>query len=394
MRVEPLDFDLHWRRAHPFPWGRNDAINPFVCHFGTSQGSSTQTTTQNNTPWSAQQPYLTTGFSTAQNLLNQPAPQQQNPVAPLNDTENSALSGIIDQANAGSSIIPAANNFATNLQNGDYLNSNPSSGYFTSLAGSNLGLSNPGATDLTAIAGSNPGTNLPGSSTLQNYANGGYFSNAYSDPTATSIESQVIPQVAAAFNGGNDINNPSAAFAAGQGVTNALAPIEYQNYQTQEGLQQQAANTLGANSLAGSNIQAGAANNLNSGALSGGNLQATAAEGISQPYQQTLTSMVQGNALAPQDQSLNYSDLNEQLAAGQTQQTQAQNQATGAASTYNFSQMSPYEQLAAYMQAVTGSYGGTQSGSTTTPYYTNQTANTLGDVTGAASIASALIPFL
>ena len=44
------------------------------------------------------------------------------------------------------------------------------------------------------------------------------------------------------------------------------------------------------------------------------------------------------------------------------------------------------------MQAVTGSYGGTQS--TQTPYYTNNTANTLGTITGGASALATILPFL
>lgn len=372
IRFKPTDPMIAWRTAYPFEDGRHGVFNYAICHFGTSQKSTTQTT--QSAPWTAQQPYLTSGFTDASNLLNQPAPTQSNPVAPLNNTENTALSGITNLAAAGTPITGAATNFDTNLENGAYLNSNPALGYFQSLAGSNLGLSNPGASTLESFANGGGA----GSGTLNNYANGSYFSgNNYTDQTAQSVLSQVVPQVGAAFNRGNAINNPAAAYAASQGATAALAPIEYQNYQQQEQLQQNAASTLGANALTG-------ANSLESGALQGGNLQATAATGISNPYQSTLQSMVQGNALAPQNQGLSYADLQQMLGAGQTQQAQTQAQESGQAATQNFAQLSPYQQLQAYMSAITGGVTGS-TGSTTTPYFVNNTANTLGAITGGAS---------
>lgn len=377
LRSRLLDTVTEWRRRWDFD-PSHEVINPFVCHFGTSEHTTTQTTQQNNQPWAPQQPYLTSGFADAQNLLNGAPPQQQNPVAPLNSTENSALTGITNQAAAGTPITNAATGFATDLENGDYLNSNPANGYFSSLAGSNIGLTGPGATTLQNFANGGGA----GSSTLQDYANGGYFSNGYSDDTAKTIAAQVIPQVAASFNRGNSINNPAAAFTAGQGVTAALAPIEYQNQQTQEQLQQQAADQLGANALTG-------ASGLESGGISGAGVEATGASGLASNYNSGINSMVQGNALAPQNQALSYADLQQMFGAGQAQQQQEQNTESGQAATYNFSQLSPYQQLQSYMQAITGGInGGSSTGSTTTPYYTNDTANTLGTVSSLGSLAA------
>lgn len=415
MRIRPLDFELEWRRAHPFPWGRNGTINPFVCHFGTSQHSTTETKT--NDPWAPQQPYLTAGFAGAQNLLDQPPPQQQNPVAPFNGVQTGALDEIIRRASGGSPVASAATNFSTALQNGNFLNSNPGQGYFSSLAGSNLGLNNPGAAALSGIAsgnspgadilrtlsGSNPGVDNAGTAALTKFANGGYFSNGYSDDAAKSVMAKVVPQIAAQFNAGNAINNPLAARSAAEGATAALAPLEFQNQLQQEQLAQGAASTLANNKIAGSqaqgtfaslldNLKLSAGSNLNTGAIAGGSLQATGAKGLSDSWQDTLAKMVQGNALAPQNQALNYADLDKMFGAGGAYQTQAQNEAGGQAATYNFSQMSPYQQLQAYMQAVTGSYGGTSSD--TKPYYTNDTANTLGTITGAASTVATILPFL
>jgi hypothetical protein len=385
MRFKP-DLILEQWRGSPFEDRWTTVFNPFVCNFGQSQGSTTQTTTQNTAPWSGQQPYLTSGFSAASNLLGQSPPTQSNPVVPMNGTQNTALSGIANIAQNGTPITGAATNFATNLENGGYLANNPSYGYFSGLAGSNLGLNNPGSAILQSYA-SGSGS-APGTAALQKFANGGYFSgNNYSDATAQSVLSQVVPSIEAQFNHGNSLNNPAAAFATAQGATAALAPIEYQNYQQQEQLQQQAANNLAANSLTG-------ANSLQSGALAGGNLQATAAAGLGSNYNAGVTSMVQGNALAPQNQALSYGDLDKLFNTGSMQQTQAQNEASGAAATSNYAQLSPYQQLAAYMQAVGGNYGQSGSGSTTTPYFQNKTADTLGTVAGVGSLLATAAPFL
>lgn len=456
MRVEPLDFEIHWRRAHPFPWGRNGRVNPFVCHFGTS--SHTTTETQKNDPWAPQQPYLTQGFGLAQNLVNSPLPQQQNPVAPFNGAQDSALNSIISRAMGGTPIANSATGFANDLESGDYLNANPANGFFSSLAGNNIGLNNPGASVLQGIAGSNPANNLPGNATLgyfannnvgsggpgagtlarlssrnlgvanggtpalQDYANGSYFSNGYSDDTAQNVMSQVVPQIASIFNRGNNVNNPALARAAASGVTSALAPLEYQNYQTQEQLQQQAAQNIASNTITGANSQGtfakmlsdlglsganisadaakslntgsltgtgqqiGAASTLSGGAVSGAGVQAQGATGLANNWQDTLAKMVQGNALAPQNQALSFADMQQLFNAGSAQQTQAQNEASGNAASYNFSQMAPYQQLAAYMGAVTGNMGNTQT--TTKPYYTNDTANTLGTMSSLGSLAA------
>jgi hypothetical protein len=390
MRIRPLDFDLEWRRAHPFPWGRAGAVNPFVCHFGTSEHTTTET--QNKDPWGPQQPYLTQGFQMAGNLANQPPPQQQNPVAPFNDAQIGALTGIANTAGNGTPIPGAATNFGTSLLNGGYLNSNPSNGYFSSLANTNLGTNGPGADVLKYLVGTNPGTNNAGTAALAKFANGGYFSNGYSDDTAQSIMANVVPQIAAQFNRGGAINNPLAARSAAEGATAALAPLEYQNQQVQEQLAQGAASTLGSQAISGAQTQGTFAQLLQQLGIQGGGLQATGASGLANNYQDTLAKMVQGQALAPQTQALSYADLNQLFGAGSAAQSQQQNEQSGQAATYNFSQMSPYQQLAAYMQAVTGNYGGTSTD--TKPYFTNDTANTMGTVSGIGSLAATIIPFL
>jgi hypothetical protein len=379
MRLKP-DPVLEWRRAYPFEDGWRGIVHPFRCHFGTSQHTTQET--QKNEPWAPQQGYLTQGFSQAGNLLAGSPPQQQNTVAPFTPEQMAALSGISSRASAGSPIAGAASGFGTDLLNGGYLNANPANGYFSSMAGTNLGLNGPGSSALAQFANGGGA----GSDTLKKYASGGYFSNGYGDDVAKTIASQVIPQVGAAFNRGNAINNPAVARVAAEGVTNALAPIEYQNYQTQEQLQQQAADKLAANQLTG-------ATGANASAISGGGLQATGAQGLSGNFQDTLAKMVQGQALAPSTQGMSYADLQQLFQAGQAQQSQNQNTVSAGDASYNFGQMSPYQQLAAYMSAITGGVTGGTSTSTK-PYFQNDTANTLGMISGGASILGAAAPLL
>lgn len=371
MRFKPIDPILEWRRDYPFEDGRHGIYDQNVCHFGSSTKNVTSTTT--SAPWSTQVPYLTAGFDTAKGLLGQPAPTQQYPVAPFNDYQSMALSGIADKAKAGSPVAQSANDFSNKLENGFFLNNNPANGFFSSLASSNLGLNNPGATALTGFTNGNG----VGSQTLKDYADGKYVTGNNSDPVAQSVMAQVVPQITKQFNAGNSVNNPSMAYAASQGATAALAPLQYQNFQTQEQLQQNAASTLGSQALTG-------ANSLEQGALGGGNLQATGASGLGSNYNTGVTQMVQGNALAPQTLGMNYADMEQLFGAGTSAQQQLQNEMTGKAQEFNYSQLSPYQQLQAYMQAVGGNYGGT--GSQTTPYFTNNGANLLSGLAGGAGL--------
>lgn len=362
IRFKPIDGEIGRRGVAIFEDRWRGIFNPFLCHFGgggntsttganglptagsTSNGSGgTTTSTTQNAPWAGVQPSLTAGFNAAGQLLSSPAPQQFYPIASFNDLQNSALTGIGNIASNGTPISSSAPNFANNLESGAYLGANPSSSFFSSLAG---------------------GSGL-GQDTLNSYAKGNYLNGPNSDGVAQNIMSQVVPQISSVFNKGNSINNPQAARSAAEGVTSALAPIEYQNYQTQEQLQQGAAGVLGQEQNAG-------------------------ATGLSQPFQQTLNNMVQGNALAPQNQALSYADMEKLLGAGTTAQGQQQNILTGASQSANYAQLSPYQQLQAYISAINGGNYGTSS-STTAPYFTNPTANFFGSALGGAQLGSALL---
>lgn len=89
-------------------------------------------------------------------------------------------------------------------------------------------------------------------------------------------------------------------------------------------------------------------------------LGATATNAFSNAYQSQLGNMYQGaNAL---------------MQAGTSQETRGDAQAMAQQQAF----MSPWSNLANYRNAIAGNYGGTSSGTTQSPYFTNPAANALG----------------
>ena len=93
--------------------------------FGGSSPSGTQVIQQNNAPWSGQQPYLSTGFERASQLLDQPLQYFPNStVVPFSDETNQALAALTQRAQ-GSPLESAAQGNIQQTLGGDFLNNNP-----------------------------------------------------------------------------------------------------------------------------------------------------------------------------------------------------------------------------------------------------------------------------
>src|SRR5579883_2536495 len=102
---------------------------------GKSTPSGSTTTTTTNQPWSGQAPFLSTEFNQAQNLLNNNPityyPGQT--VAPVGPQTYQALNLQQNRALSGSPVTNSAQNYATNLESGNFLNAgNP---YFQNMVG-------------------------------------------------------------------------------------------------------------------------------------------------------------------------------------------------------------------------------------------------------------------
>lgn len=89
-------------------------------------GQSGGTTTTNTTPWSGQQPYLTAGFTQAQNILNGNQPQYYpgSTVAGQSPNTQSAYN-MMAQTTQNNPLQAASQQQVGNTINGNYLNSNP-----------------------------------------------------------------------------------------------------------------------------------------------------------------------------------------------------------------------------------------------------------------------------
>lgn len=414
---------------------------------GGSSSSAPQMTTTTSSPWEPQQPYLTEGFQAASNLYNSGGPQYypSSTYVPYNSTETGAINAVPGVANGNiNGIDTSASGFENNLLRGGYLSGNPAISGFENFGSSapasdlgyfatnNVGNNAPGTGTLTNIAGTNygnvgnnigsdrlfglGGTNMgyfnPGTPTLSAYASGAYGTNPNTDSTAQTVMSQVEPAIESQFINGGDLSSPDAAYATASGVTSALAPIEYQNYQTQEQLQQGAAQNLSGNylqggaiqqaidealaqnTLGGASLSSGAAGTLGNESLTGsgisenaagtlGNENLTALGGEGQNYDAAITQMLQGTAFAPTVQNMPYTDLSDIFGAGSATQTDAQNATNADIARWNYNQTLPYETLNQYEGQVTGNYGGT----VTEPYFgTSNSSNAIG---GALSGASA-----
>lgn len=105
-------------------------------------------------------------------------------------------------------------------------------------------------------------------------------------------------------------------------------------------------------------------------------------------YQQGRTNQLQASALAPQANSLPYSNIAQLANAGSALDQYNQNLINANVQRYNYEANLPYNSLANYIGLTGGSYGGTTTQSV--PYYQNQGANALGGAISGAQIGSGL----
>lgn len=315
-------------------------------------GFTTTTTNASSAPWAAQQPYLTEGFARAADLLhnNQPSYFPGSTVAPVNPLISSGISGIADYAsNALPAFANAGAGFTSDLLRGQYLDQDPSLGPLKTLA-----------------AGGGP------LSYLTDYASGKHAAagNPYLSGLSESVLSQVVPSIQKQFiDAGGGLGGSIAPYATAQGATAALAPLMFGQYQKEAENQLQAAGLQATGQLQGANALSGA-------------------------YGNNLQRMIQGLALGPQTAQLGLAGPQALLSAGQTQQGQEQQIITDAIQRYNYGQTLPYNLLNQYLGQIAGNYGGTQTGSTSSPYYMNQGANVLSGGLGGAVLGSQLLPGL
>ncbi|MDE2100790.1 MAG: tail fiber domain-containing protein [Patescibacteria group bacterium] len=300
-------------------------------------GNETVTQNTNSAPWSGQTPYLTGDpsggiqgiFPAAANLYNNPSDYPQyypsSTYSPLTNSQQQFIAGAGTYgANLGNSGVNSANNaLTTQLSPG-----------FTSGTQAPMDAAN---SYLSGIIGGN---------TLNPFTAPG-FQNVINGTLAN-----VLPATSASFINGGRADSGLATNAETAAATNAIGSLANQNYLQEQGLQQGAA--------------AQAANNL-----------------LTQQGNQT-----KDIAFAPGVDQSQLSDLNAGLQAAGMEQTNNQNLLNYDVSKWNYNQALPFNMLGQYQNYVGGTgYGGTTTGQSTQPTYSNTLASILG--TGAAGVGLA-----
>lgn len=310
---------------------------------GKSGPSGTTTTVQQSDPWAPQQPYLENIFSEAQRLYQGPGPQYfpGTTTAPENWMHTAGIFGLADTV--AHDPFPYATAKSTHdLLSGNYLNANPAMAGFTQLAGQDN----------------------PYSSGLQSYLSGERLNmdNPYTDALVESITSRVLPGIQSQFINSGTLSSPEAARASAAGVTSAVAPQLFDQYQQEE-----------RNQLAA----AGLLSDMN---LRAGGLQ-------SQAFSSGMNDMLRGLALAPQSQQVQYAPYQTLFQTGGLRQQLDQQQINDAVQRWNYGQTQPYNALNQYIGQVTGNYGGTST--LTQPYFgQNPFQSALGGAMGGAQLGS------
>jgi len=232
--------------------------------------------------------------STAQTLTNLAGTNQGGAINPASNAldlltstnygaSNPAAGTLYSQATNPSVVNPQVgtlNNIAA-VNPGGAMNS--AFAPLNSLSNTNYGTGNLGTGTLAAQSGTNlGGAANPGTAGLNYFASGQNVAaaNPATDPTAQAVMAQVVPQIESQFINSGTLSSPEAAYATAQGVSSALAPLEYQNYQAQLQNQLAGAQALGGQYLQGAGLQQGAASTLGSQAISGGQAQAQAAANL------------------------------------------------------------------------------------------------------------------
>jgi hypothetical protein len=254
-------------------------------------GTTTQTTQQSSAPWGAQQPFLTYGFNEAQRIYEGDTPSY---------FPGSTVTGFAPQQQ-----------LALDLAENRALQGNP----------------------LTAM-----GQDVYGQTLAGDFLSAG---NPYFGAMAERIQNQVQPAVDSRFAGSGRFGSAGHTEATSRAMADALAPLAFQNYQQERGLQNQAA--LGAPQYAQQDY-------LDIGRLAG----------VGDQYR-ALEAQHLGDAIARHDFNANL----------------------------------PGNKLAQYMGQIGGNYGGTTTGTSTTqsPSFSNPLATGLGILGMGASFIPGIGPF-
>jgi hypothetical protein len=362
--------------------------------------------------------------------------------APLQNTLGS-LNNIL--TGGGFSGNPAVDPLTSLSQSNEGL-SNPGSNVLQNLIGGNSAYANPAYGSLANMAtgGLSGIGNLASSSIAPSQATmfsglapsigtlGSFASGSQTDPflsnVAQSTLANVVPSIESQFIQGGGLSSPQAAYATSQGASAALAPVisnallqEQQNQlgaagtlgnlgiaggqalqnlslnpaaalSNLAGLQAGIGQGLGSQIMQGQGLQQQGAGTLGNLALGGAGLQTQQLGDIGNLYSNAMQQQLQAAGLMPSTMQGAYIPAQEMQQAGNQYQQLQQQQLSDLVNRWNYNQTLPYQALNTFLGQVSGNYGGTGTGTTSSPYYINQGTNLLSGGLGGGLIGNALFP--
>lgn len=413
---------------------------------GGSSPAGQTTSTQQSAPWAGQAPYLSEQFQGAQGLYQGAGPQYypSSTYAPLTLNQQNIANAIQDwSANGG--LMPHADNAVGNMldtgtswtqgafgtgqnllgneMNANFINpsanlynnyapalSNMTSTGFTAPSRNTYGVANNTLANNASSAFTAPAQGTYGSanSTLANELSPGYLNPWNSGSFQTVVNNtlaSVLPATTASFVNGNRSDSGLAQRAATMAATDAVGNLAQQQYNTnqqiqqnaaqqassnylnQVGLQNQAANQAASNYAAMLGLQQGAGQQAASNYLNLLGVQNNAAGQAASNFLNQQNNILKGAAVIPGLDQQHMADAQLALnAAGLNQQNQ-QNIINADVNRWNYYNNLPYQQLGNYANMIGGNYGGTSTLSQ--PYYENQGANIMSGITGALGLGNA-----
>jgi hypothetical protein len=387
-------------------------------------GSTTKTVTgtTNSAPWTAQQNYLTDGFSEAGNIYRATqsgelgqyypnatyTPMSGSTQAGLNQMQNLGNYGNAQQNQAadntsallgsGAAALPGYNNLNFYAQGQGGVGT--MGGYGALQGAANNG---SGASGLQGFKGLNyysqnplSASGLEGGGTLSGFANGQYSgNNPHFQQMVQDSFNAARPSIDSAFAASGRLGSGNHDMAIADSANRAATQLGYQNYsdslgrqlgaagqlsQNQMGLQGQqigASQALGGLDLSAMQQRLGAAGTLNNQTIAAQQQGIGAAGTLNQ---NALNAYGLGQAGAQQSQTAQLANAGALMQAGQAQEGYQNQALQDQINRWNYQQNLPLNNLANYMGMIQGNYGGTST--TTQPIQQNQFMQGLGGASG------------
>jgi hypothetical protein len=294
---------------------------------GGGGSSQTQTTTQNIDP--AILPYITYGLGQAKNLYQRQSPSYypRATYVPASATTKTALSLASDRARTGNPLIPAAQSTISDLQSSV----------------------NPALSNFSSLRGGIPSGALAGTEAT---ARGDYLSagNPYFSSMMASAAKPAVDQFNSAIRNIGSRTAASGRYGSGamgemesqasENLANALtdkaAQLAYSNYGNERGMQEQAVARLG---------------DITNQTF---NQRLAAAQGLGSLSEQQAARQMNAAQLAPSLAAADYSDIQQLMNVGATQEDYARQKLQSDISRFEFNQNKPYNKLQSYLSAAYG----------------------------------------